>query len=303
MNDTESHDESCSTPSSTTSEPLRTKLRQRMLNILPGPFNSSERQSAWLQALRIHTFDTDKYIIILQQSLQHCPHLPNIIGDVQRTGTFKTLSLPIDDIGHLSQSLTRVLSAFFSCHSQLPYVQGINMIASVLVAVLPESAAFYALEALFSNFISSFLFQNFNGVYSAISLVDRVLEFFDSNLYNHLRKSNCDSTLWCFPLVLTLLSIIPPLSEVIKLFDFFLAFRPCGPVIAILAIVSIVISNRELLLNSRDPKVVLQSLSQNSTQNFQINAELVVANMKLMIPLLPENLRSEIITCGRIVNG
>ncbi|KAL0226897.1 hypothetical protein P9112_014221 [Eukaryota sp. TZLM1-RC] len=276
-----------STPSSTCSVRLRSGMRTKMLNGLTCTYNAQERQTAWLLALKLTSINPDLYIQFLSNSSHELTR--QIQADVNRIGCFKTLQISPETTNELYQSLSRVLVAF-SSKFNTGYFQAMSALAAPLVAVLPEPAAFYALDSLISTYLPSFFSPSLPGVHAAVSLIEEVLGVVDPLLSNHLRDNDCRAEIWSFQLTYSLLSIVKPLNEVIKVWDFLLAFRPCGPSIIVVVVTALVLLHRDVLLNSRDPKNVLK------IEFFEpLSSSDLIGMSKSIISVISDDLKNRII--------
>ncbi|KAL0231359.1 hypothetical protein GEMRC1_010763 [Eukaryota sp. GEM-RC1] len=281
-----------STPSSCASsvKSLRQSVRSRMLEGLPLPISSSERQTAWLLALKISYIDPTFYVSALEST--HNKYSSNIQGDVNRCQTLKCSNDLSASSTELSDRVKRILIAF-SCQFPSGYIQGMHQVAVPFVCVLPESAAYCALHTLLTKYLPTYFAPGLRGVYNAVSLVESVLQAVDPILSRRLQESNCQASVWSFPLLLSLLVELTPFSEIIRIWDFLLAFRPCGPAIIVLVVVSLLVGKRDQIFRCQNPNLLLKGSFFNP-----VVADHVLKCTKELIPKLPEDLRISIINHG-----
>ena len=115
------------------------------------------------------------------------------------------------------------------------YVQGMNCIAGVFLYQMPELDAFYCFKKLAYSYCPLYYCESIEGAYTGTQLAEEVLKLVDADLYNHLntllqkQATNLSTTAQTIASQLTqpILSLgadSKPLDQVLKLWDFFLAF-------------------------------------------------------------------------------
>lgn len=131
---------------------------------------------------------------------------------------------------------------------QIGYVQGMNVLCGpFLYAARSEVEAFTAFEKLITQECPGYVRGSMEGVHKGLALVDRVLNEVDPKLYNHLMAHHLEAKIYAFASVLTMCACTPPLTEVLRLWDFLFAY---GPHLNILCIVSQLILIRDQILGS-----------------------------------------------------
>lgn len=131
---------------------------------------------------------------------------------------------------------------------QIGYVQGMNVLAGpFLYASRSEVQAFTGFERLITQELPGYVRGSMEGVHKGLVLVDRVLAVVDEKLYAHLMAHNMEARIYAFASVLTMSACTPPLTEVLKLWDFLFAY---GPHLNILCIVAQLVLIREEVLQS-----------------------------------------------------
>ncbi|OMH83302.1 Cell division control protein 16 [Zancudomyces culisetae] len=121
---------------------------------------------------------------------------------------------------------------------------------------------------------------NLPGVHAGAVLVDEVLSLVDPPLYAHLSSHGITGRIYAFPAVMTISACIPPLNQVLKLWDYFLA---CGVHLNILCIVALVISIRDLLLTTTNPSSVLRHWP-------PLNASSLIRKSRFLLSQLPHHI-------------
>lgn len=115
------------------------------------------------------------------------------------------------------------------------YVQGMNCIAGVFLYLMPELDAFYCFKKLASAYCPLYYCENIEGAYAGTALAEEVLKLVDIDLYTQLNNllqkqavslgaaSQTIASQLTQP-ILSLGADSKPLDQVLKLWDFFLAF-------------------------------------------------------------------------------
>ena len=128
------------------------------------------------------------------------------------------------------------------------YVQGMNVLcAPFLYAARSEPEAFVAFHLFITRECPGYARGAMDGVHKGIALVDRCLAFVDPKLSSYLVSKGVRAEVYAFASVLTMCAGTPPLPEVLKLWDFLLAY---GAHLNILCICSQLMAMREDLLAS-----------------------------------------------------
>lgn len=148
------------------------------------------------------------------------------------------------------QAIVRVCNAFDRKYAATGgvYCQGLNVFAGVLLYVLPELDAFNLFSVLVTQFVPLYFRSNHIGAQAGCVLVDRVLSIVDPELFAHL--NSCSPPIRAihssFHAVSTLCASVPPIDEVLLLWDFLFAM---GPHMAVLIVVAQLISMRSKVCN------------------------------------------------------
>lgn len=83
---------------------------------------------------------------------------------------------------------------------------------------------FLGMVSLRPSVTSRYVAANLDGVHAGCALVDRALSAVDQTLFNYLESKFLSAQLYAFPLVMSLHACIPPLEEVVKLWDSMFSF-------------------------------------------------------------------------------
>ncbi|KAG8722065.1 hypothetical protein FRC08_007486 [Ceratobasidium sp. 394] len=183
-----------------------------------------------------------------------------------RNDTFRTLATDLEFKSRVREDmLVRLLDAFVwrnddrQSPTQLPfrYVQGMNVLAAPFLYTLPsELEAFHCFSRFIEIECPLYVQPTLEGVHRGLKLLDRCLQIADPELFQHLRSKNLSAELYAFPSVLTLCACTPPLAEVLKLWDFLLAF---GVHLNILCVIAQLFLMRDSILASTSPMKLLRT--------------------------------------------
>lgn len=143
------------------------------------------------------------------------------------------------------QAIVRVCNAFDRKFASQGwgYQQGLNVFAGVLLYVLPELDAFNLFCILVTQFVPLYFRSNHIGAHAGCVLVDSTLAIVDPELFAHLNSCNprIRAINSSFHAVTSLCASVPPIDEVLLLWDFLFAM---GPHMAILIVVAQLVSIR-----------------------------------------------------------
>lgn len=130
------------------------------------------------------------------------------------------------------------------------YVQGMNVLAApFLYAARSEAEAFVAFHQLLTKELPGYIRGAMDGVHRGLALVDKVLGIVDPKMSMYLTSKGLSAELYAFPSVLTLCACTPPLPEVLRLWDFLLAYGPHLNIVCIAA--QLVIHRDELMASAK----------------------------------------------------
>ncbi|KAJ9459604.1 Lateral signaling target protein 2-like protein [Diplonema papillatum] len=99
------------------------------------------------------------------------------------------VALPYSCPGHLKEyqvrsMVARILYTFALRNRGIGYIQGFNTVAAVLVSILDEEQAFWALCAVAENVVSSY--TSLRTVLADLAVLEKMLQIVDNELYEHL---------------------------------------------------------------------------------------------------------------------
>ncbi|KAK1927645.1 rab-GTPase-TBC domain-containing protein [Papiliotrema laurentii] len=219
---------------------------------------------------------------------------PSPVSSKIKNDTFRTLATDSQFKDRVTEDMIiRLLEAFVWKNSDtggdqampFSYVQGMNVLAAPFLYVMPSQIEAFACFAIFiERHCPLYVQPTMTGVHRGLALLDRCLEYADAELYFDLRSKNLTAELYAFPSVLTLCACTPPLNQVLKLWDFLLAY---GVHLNILAVVAQAHMIREDLLASPSPMKILRQFP-------PFDAATVITIVKAMAVALPADLYQEL---------
>jgi len=119
--------------------------------------------------------------------------------------------------------------------------------------------------------------------------VDRCLETVDPKLYGHLQAKFLSAELYAFPSVLTLSACTPPLPEVLKLWDFLMAY---GAHLNILCVVAQLLLMRDDLLAAQSPMKLLRQFP-------PLNSKTIISVAVSLVRKIPADLFEALVNHAR----
>ncbi|THH16480.1 hypothetical protein EW146_g4167 [Bondarzewia mesenterica] len=236
------------------------KLRRLILiDGIPSEVDATLRPRIWKILLRVHDLPAETFLGYVARG-------PCEVREKIRNDTFRTLATDRGFKERVREDmLVRLLDAFVwrnhdrqdSQHLDFTYVQGMNVLAAPFLYTMPsELEAFFC----FANFIEEccplYVQPTLEGVHRGLKLLDRCLRIVDPELFAYLRSKNLSAEIYAFPSVLTLCACTPPLDQVLKLWDFLLAF---GVHLNVLCVIAQLLLIRDEVMSSSSPMRILRT--------------------------------------------
>ncbi|KAI8319446.1 TBC-domain-containing protein [Martensiomyces pterosporus] len=254
------------------------------LPVNPLDYNSSKlRGIMWLAMLEVRDISAEGY----RGALRRCP---SVCASKINNDAFRTLAGDAEFRRCVTtESIVRVLNALLSAPDQSAsdpprYVQGMNTLLAPFLYVLGEGAAFHAFRQFLRNECPLYARPSLPGVHACVQLVDECLSFLDPRLYSHLKRHGAVAKIYAFPAAMTLSANVGPLRQVVRLWDFLLAF---GVHLNVVCIVAQLLSMRELLVTTTSPMSFLRSWP-------PLRAESVIRRTRELYELIPDALKKRI---------
>jgi len=198
--------------------------------------------------------------------LEYVSRGPCEVREKIRNDTFRTLATDRGFKERVREDmLVRLLDAFVwrnhdredSQRLGFTYVQGMNVLAAPFLYTMPsEVEAFFCFAKFIEESCPLYVQPTLEGVHRGLKLLDRCLKIVDPELFQYLRSKNLSAELYAFPSVLTLCACTPPLDQVLKLWDFLLAF---GVHLNVLCVIAQLLLIREEVMGSSSPMRLLRT--------------------------------------------
>lgn len=198
--------------------------------------------------------------------LEYVSRGPCEVREKIRNDTFRTLATDRGFKERVREDmLVRLLDAFVwrnhdredSQRLGFTYVQGMNVLAAPFLYTMPsEMEAFFCFAKFIEESCPLYVQPTLEGVHRGLKLLDRCLKIVDPELFQYLRSKNLSAELYAFPSVLTLCACTPPLDQVLKLWDFLLAF---GVHLNVLCVIAQLLLIREEVMSSSSPMRLLRT--------------------------------------------
>ncbi|KAF8544244.1 rab-GTPase-TBC domain-containing protein [Trichophaea hybrida] len=250
--------------------------------------NSNLRIYIWSILLGVAPMRTNEYVTLVRRGASSS-------YSKIRNDTFRTLATdPLFRRRVSESSIIRLLNAFQwkmkDTGEDAQYVQGMNVIAApFLYAARSEVEAFSLFAVFIQRECPGYVRPTMEGVHSGLKLVDQVLETVDQKLYTHLQSKFLTAELYAFPSVLTLSACTPPLPEVLKLWDFLLAY---GAHLNILCVVAQLLLMRDELLTAQSPMKLLRQFP-------PLNAKTIITAAVGLVKKIPSELFDQVVDHAR----
>ncbi|KAG7531261.1 hypothetical protein FFLO_04503 [Filobasidium floriforme] len=254
------------------------------------PSQPSIRARVWKLLLHVDHLDSADYLRLVDKG-------PSGVSTKIKNDTFRTLATDTDFKGKVREDmLIRLLEAFVWRSQEkalemeggldFSYVQGMNVLSAPFLYTLPTQVEAFA---CFSTFIETscpqYVQRDLRGVHRGLELLDKCLEVADPELYAHLRSKSLSAELYAFPSALTLCACTPPLDQVLKLWDFLLAF---GVHLNILCVIAQLLMMRQELMESPSPMKLLRIFP-------PLQANSIIGITLALAKDLPEDLYKELV--------
>lgn len=244
----------------------------------------SLRGKIWKILLRVKKLEADRYIELIEKGCS--THYQKIRNDTFRT--FKNDSTFSNRVPE--EKLIRVLNAFIhSCDrgalTKLSYVQGMNVVCAPFLYVMPELDAFSSFSHFIKNCAPVYFYPGIDGAFEGLKLLDEILRVVDPELYSHLLSKNLKADVYAMPPVLSFSACTPPLDELLRLWDFFIAFGVHLNVVCVAA--QIILIREELLTNER-PNTLLRTLP-------PLNTNSIISVAVQLVRQLPDELYKDLV--------
>jgi len=237
------------------------KLRRLILiEGIPSKADPTLRHRIWKILLRVNDLPAKTF-------LEYVARGPCEVREKIRNDTFRTLATDRGFKERVREDmLVRLLDAFVwrnhdrqesSQQLGFTYVQGMNVLAAPFLYTMPsELEAFFCFAKFIEESCPLYVQPTLEGVHRGLRLLDRCLKIVDPELFSYLRSKNLSAELYAFPSILTLCACTPPLDQVLRLWDFLLAF---GVHLNVLCVIAQLLLIRDDVMASSSPMRLLRT--------------------------------------------
>ncbi|KAI0285246.1 TBC-domain-containing protein [Russula brevipes] len=237
------------------------KLRRLILiEGIPSKADPTLRYRIWKILLRVNDLPAETF-------LEYVARGPCEVREKIRNDTFRTLATDRGFKERVREDmLVRLLDAFVwrnhdrqesSQQLGFTYVQGMNVLAAPFLYTMPsELEAFFCFSKFIEESCPLYVQPTLEGVHRGLRLLDRCLKIVDPQLFSYLRSKNLSAELYAFPSILTLCACTPPLDQVLRLWDFLLAF---GVHLNVLCVIAQLLLIRDDVMTSSSPMRLLRT--------------------------------------------
>ncbi|WWD05640.1 hypothetical protein V865_003721 [Kwoniella europaea PYCC6329] len=253
------------------------------------PGKPSLRPKIWKLMLRVDNLNAEDYLRWVSMG-------PSSDSHKIKNDTFRTLATDTQFKGKVKEDmLIRLLEAFVwkittsemeDEGQPFKYVQGMNVLSAPFLYAMPSQLEAFA---CFSTFIENgcplYVQPSLKGVHEGLKLLDKCLEIVDQELYDKLSSKNLKAEIYAFPSVMTLCACTPPLEEVLKLWDFLLAF---GLHLNVLCVIAQLLLMRQELMDSPSPMKILRTFP-------PLDARPIIGITVALVKDIPEDLYRELV--------
>jgi len=220
-------------------EALRAGDKDRLgqLAVCEGGLMSDEvRVRVWPRLLGINMLET---VTVLpgEEELSSHPEYNQVVLDVNRSLKRFPPGIEESERPLLQDQLTRLIVRVLVAQPTLHYYQGYHDVAITFLLVVGEHIGFQIMERLSVSHLSKFMAPSMEQTMSLLQLMYPIIRLSNPSLHSHLVKSEL-GTIFALPWLITWFGhVLPDYSDVVRLYDFFLAGPPLMPVYLATAIV------------------------------------------------------------------
>jgi len=245
------------------------------------------RIKVWPRLLGINMLDN--VTILTDEELSQHHEYNQVVLDVNRS--LKRFPPGIDEAARplLQDQLTRLIVRVLVAQPGLHYYQGYHDVAITFLLVVGETISFQIMEKLSTTHLRQFMTPSMENTMGLLQLMYPIIRKSSPSLHSHLVKSEL-GTIFALPWLITWFGhVLPNYSDVVRLYDFFLAGPPLMPVYLAAAIVL----HREKEILETDPEMsALHGLLSSIPVNLPFES-LLVSCQKLYEKFPPYSIEKE----------
>ncbi|EME29345.1 Putative mitotic check point protein BUB2 [Galdieria sulphuraria] len=249
----------------------------------------SLRATVWKTLMGVGKIDVGEYesLVLKGPSREHLRIREDALRTFRHDSEFQT-RVPED-------KLVRVLSAFvhWSERTSFHYRGGMNCLCAPFLYVMSEPEAFFCFRTLISKYVPQYAKYDkaidASGANLGCRILSNCLRHIEPDLFHYLERHGlADATLYAFPAVSTLGANVPPLAEILRLWDVQLGFGAHMNILFTLA--RLCISKDEIMASTKPMQVVNSLIGPRRYENGQENnAEIIIAKAIAIAKQLPED--------------
>lgn len=209
-----------------------------------GLLNDQVRKKVWPRLVRIDVLET--CIVPSQSEIEAYKDYHQVVMDVNRSLKRFPPGISDQERPGLQDQLTRLIVRVLRAHPDLHYYQGYHDVAITFLLVVGEEMAYQIVERLSTGpWLKEFMTSTMERTTYLLHFMYPVLEKEDKVLHAFLERSEV-GTVFALPWLITWFGhVLPNYTDVVRLYDFFLA-QP--PMMAVYLAAAIVLHRREDVL-------------------------------------------------------
>jgi len=213
----------------------RSQLRDSAIGV-GGLINDDLRRKVWPRLLNIDLVETS--VSLDDKEVKQNKNYTQVLMDVNRSLKRFPPGISDEDRPELQDQLTRLIIRVLDKHPELHYYQGYHDVAITFLLVVGEEMSFHILEKLSTGpWLREFMHPTMEKTTYLLNFIYPIIQAVDSELYDFLEMSEV-GTIFALPWLITWFGhVLPDYSDVVRLYDFFLAQPPMMAVYLAAAIV------------------------------------------------------------------
>jgi len=190
----------------------------------------------------------------------------------------------------LQEQLTRLIIRVIIAHPDLNYYQGYHDVAITFLLVVGEELGYQIMERLSVTHLREFMAPTMEETVHLLEFMYPLFRRRSGRLCNHLLKAEI-GTIFALPWLITWFGhVLPDYSDVVRLYDFFLAQPPMMP---IYMAASIVLYREEEILNTECEMSSVHGLLSQIPQDLPFE-KLLVDSQVLYEEIPPHTIKDEV---------
>lgn len=253
-----------------------------------GLVNDDLRRKIWPLLLEVDPTDSEK-VPLLSDLINHCEY-NQVVLDVNRSLKRFPPGIPYKQRLALQDQLTVLILRVIMKYPHLRYYQGYHDVAITFLLVVGETVSFRIMERLSTDHLHECMEATMEKTSYRLSYIYPLIQKVDKDLYKVMDGAML-GTIFALPWYLTWFGhSLKRYSDVVRLYDFFLASPPLMP---IYAAASLVIHRREEVLETGCDMALIHCLLSIIPDDMDFEAVLRRAS-KLYVKYPPEKLESEV---------